>query len=336
MITRRNFIAGAAATLVHAAWSNATTVARFQAKQYHNQPADSPLHENLVKMWAAVRDETHGQFVVETFAQDNNISGSDPGALQMLVSGELEFFTLWGAILGAVVPVSEIQALPYIYSSRAQIFHLYDGAFGAYLQTEMKAKGIYGFPGGCFENGFRQISTSTKPIRTVDDLAGMKIRTPDSELFVDFFKTLGAEPSVINFGQLYDALKNGTVDGQDNPLQVTEVNKFFEVQKYLSITNHMWSGFNLLANLQFWNTVPSGIRKVIQRNVVRFVSLQRAEQDRLNQSMLKQLAAKGMVIQQTDTASLRSRLGPFYARWKEHFGQAAWQRLEAQVGKIGD
>jgi len=257
LISRRNFIISTTAALTTVAISRSPVQAQqFQCRQFHNQPENSPLHKALVDLWAAVKTETGGRFVVQTFAQNNNIPGSDPEALKMLVSGELEFFTLWGAILSAVVPPTEIQALPYIFKSRQQIFDVLDGKFGVYLHQEMAAKGIYGFPKGCFENGFRQISTSTKLIRNADDLIGVKIRTPDSQLFTDFFQSLGAEPKTINFGQLYESLKSSIVEGQDNPLEVTETNRFYEVQKYMSVTNHMWSGFNLLANLKFWNSVP--------------------------------------------------------------------------------
>ncbi|WP_028954218.1 TRAP transporter substrate-binding protein [Synechocystis sp. PCC 7509] len=336
-ISRRRFIAIATATTTSslAIASKAQASAQFHCKQFHNQPKDSPLHKSLVAMWAAVKTETGGRFQVQTFAQNNNIPGSDPQALKMLVAGELEFFTLWGAILGAVVPVAEIQALPFIFKNRQQVFSVMDGKLGDYLRQEMALKGIYGFPQGCFENGYRQISTSTKPISDAADLVGLKIRTPSSQLFNDFFCSLGAEPKTINFEQLYGALKDRVVDGQDNPINVIETNKFYEVQKYMSITNHMWSGFNLLANLQFWQTVPRDIQEIIQRNVVKYVARQRDEVNLLNQQLTRKLTTRGMIFAQTDTTSFRSQLAPFYARWRQHFGSTAWSLLETQVGLIG-
>lgn len=334
LISRRRFMAIATATTTSVVIVKKAQVAQFCCRQFHNQPEDSLLHKSLVDMWAAVKIETGGRFEVQTFAQNNNIPGGDPEALKMLVSGELEFFTLWGAPLGAAVPIAEIQALPFVFNSRQQVFTVMDGVFGNYLHKEIAAKGIYGFPKGCFENGYRQISTSTKPIRNAADLVGMKIRTPNSQLFNDFFKSLGAEPKTINFNQLYESLKNQVVDGQDNPLGVTETNKFYEVQKYTSITNHMWSGFNLLANLQFWNTVPSDIQEIIKHNVVKYVARQRYDVNALNQELVRRLTKRGMTFNQAETASFRSQLKPFYARWKQHFGTTAWNLLEAQVGKI--
>jgi TRAP-type transport system periplasmic protein len=333
LLSRRNFLLGTTAAAVLLPRRAQAKV--FRCRQFHNQPADSLLHQSLVALWAAVAGQTEGRFIVETFAQNNGIPGSDPEALQMLVNGELEFFTLWGAILGAVVPVAEIQALPYIFKNRSQVFAAMDGELGTYLHREMLEKGIYGLPKGCFENGFRQISTRTQVISTAADLIGLKIRTPDSAVFTDFFKTLGATPQIVNFGQLYAALQRGDVDGQDNPLTVTAINRFYEVQSHISLTNHMWSGFNLIANLSFWQTVPSDIQEIIQRHVVKAVALQRRRMNALNQGAAKSLSQYGMQLNAVDSASFRQSLAPLYARWKAHFGPTAWTLLEAQVGKIG-
>lgn len=332
-LTRRNLLLGTAATVALRPRNTRTKV--FRARQFHNQPSDSLLHHSLVDLWATVARQTKGYFLVETIAQNDNIPGSDPEALQMLVSGELEFFTLWGAILGTVVPVTEIQALPYIFKNRSQVFASLDGDLGNYLHREMASKGIYGFPKGCFENGFRQISTRNLAIATASDLKGVKIRVPDSAVFTEFFHALGASPQIINFGQLYAALQRGDVEGQDNPLTVTESNHFYQVQSHISLTNHMWSGFNLIANLRFWQTVPSDIQWVIQRNVVKFVARQRQRMNVLNQEAANQLKQYGMQFHTVEANSFRQPLAPVYRRWKSHFGVKAWSLLEAQVGKIG-
>jgi tripartite ATP-independent transporter DctP family solute receptor len=309
--------------------------AEFRCRQFHNQPEDSTLHRYLVEMWAAVKAESQGRFEVVTFAENANIPGSDPEACRMLASGQLEFFTVFGAPLGFMVPIAEMQALPFAFKDRQQAVAATDGRFGDYLRADMAAKGIYGFRRGAFENGFRQISTTAKPIRTADDLAGLKLRTPDSKLFTDFFTSLGAETKVFNFNRVYEALKKGEVDGQDNPIEVTAVNKLYEVQKYISVTNHMWACFNLLANLKFWNSVPADLQAVIERNVDKYVALQRQRQDELNRSLAQMLTSRGMVFTEADTSTFRRRLGPFYARWKRNFGTTAWSLLEEYVGPLG-
>lgn len=307
----------------------------MQYKQYHNQPADSPLHKWLTEMWAAVRAETAGRFEVATCAQNDGIPGGDPQALEMLMAGEVEFFTLMGGLLGAVVPVAEIQCVPFAFKNQARVFTAMDGELGDYLRAELAAKGIYALPRASFENGFRQITTRTKPIRNADDLTGLTIRTPAGTLFIDLFESLGAEPRAINLNQLYGALKTGAVEAQENPLVVIEFNRLYEVQRYVSVTNHMWSGFNLLANLKAWKALPSDVQAVIERTAAEYAIRQRRDTHALNTALTAGLARRGMVFNEADTASFRRRLGPFYARWKKRLGTKAWSLLEAHAGPLG-
>ena len=309
---------------------------RWQARQFHNQPAQSHQQQFLVDLWEQVKKETDGRLVVTVYPQNNNIPGSDPGALDMLQSGELEFFTLMGGILGRAVPVAEIQGLPFAFTSHAQVHQAFDGALGEYIGRECAAKGIYRFQHGLLENGFRHISTADRPVRNADDLRGLRIRVPDGNMFRDLFSSLEAQPVTVNIRDLYEALKTRRVDAQENPLVITEVNKLYEVTHYVSITKHMWSGFNLLANLRFWDQLPPDVQDVVQRNVKKYVDLQRAYTDRLNRELETTLAGRGMVFNTADVASFRKKLGGgFYQRWKNEFGTRAWSLLEDQVGRLG-
>lgn len=330
--SRRGFLVGSLALTAQRAFA---APAQWTARQFHNQPEQSHQHEFLVKLWDAVRQETNGRFTCTVFAQNANIAGSDPAALKMLISGELEFFTLMGGILGKAVPVTEIQGLPFAFASHRQVHRVMDGELGNYLRREMAAQGIHGFPRGLLENGFRHISMIDGPISRASDLRGKNIRVPDGEMFADLFQTLGAEPVIVNIRELYDSLKTHRVDGQENPLVVSEVNKLYEVTRYLSMTNHMWSGFNMLANLKFWNALPGGVKDAIGRNVVKYVARQRRYTDDWNQTLATQLAQRGMIVNTADTTSFRAQLGPFYKRWKERLGSKAWSLLEGQVGKLG-
>src|SRR6266705_1429723 len=335
---RKLLLAGAAAGVVTACADPPVRerAPQWQAKQFHNQPAQSHQHQFLSDLWAQVAKETDGRLAVTTYPQNNNLPGSDPGALDLLQSGELEFFTLMGVILGRKVPVAEIQGLPFAFTSHAQVHRANDGALGEYLGRECAAKGIYRFQYGLLENGFRQISTVDKPIRTADDLRGVKMRVPDGQMVRELFTSREAQPVPVNIRDLYDALKTRRVDGQENPLVITEVNKLYEVTRYVSITNHMWSGFNLLANLRFWNGLPADVREVVQRNVKRYVALQRAYTDNLNRELETKLAARGLVFNTADVNTFRAKLGGgFYQRWKAELGATAWTLLEGEVGRLG-
>ena len=216
----------------------------------------------------------------------------------------------------------------------AQVFDSLDGDLGDYLREEMKAKGIYAVPKGCFDNGMHQITCSTRPIRTVEDLQGLKIRTPDAPIYVEAWKAMGASPVVANFNKLYETLKAGTAEAQTNPLAVAELLKLYEVQKYVSMTNHGWSGFNLLANWKLWQRIPADVQGIIERNAVKYVRQQRAELSALNTELRTKLATQGLTFNDADTSSFRPRLASYYAHWKETVGERAWTLLESHVGKL--
>jgi tripartite ATP-independent transporter DctP family solute receptor len=304
-------------------------------RQFHNQTDDTPLHKRLTEMWAAVDQETGGRLKVKVFAENNKVPGGDPQARDMLVSGELEFFTLMGGILDEVVPIADIQGMPFAFKDSNQVYASLDGDLGDLLREEAMTKGIYALPKACFENGFRQITSSTHPIRTVADLKGMKLRIPASQMFADVFKSLGAEPTAINTNRLYESLKNGTVEGQENPLAIVDGFKLYEVQKYVSLTSHMWSGYNLLANLGVWRRLGPDLQSVVQRNAEKYVKLQRADNVALNAQLQGALEKRGMMFNAADTAGFRAPLGDFYKRWKEKLGAKAWGMLEGHVGRLG-
>ena len=213
--------------------------ADYTFTQFHNQTATSSLHRRLVEMWAAVRNETRGRVETQVFAQNNRLAGSDPAALNMLVAGEIQFFTLMGGILGTVVPAAEIQQVPFAFRSAAHAHKAMDGALGGFLREEMAAKGIFGFPAGAFDNGMRHIAGTKRPIERPDDLIGIRMRVPAGQMVADTFRALGAEPITINSDGIYDALKTGRVDAQENPLALVDLFKIYEVVKYVSMTNHM-------------------------------------------------------------------------------------------------
>src|ERR1700722_6362802 len=302
-ISRRKFTAGAIAAGSVLVFSRNMRAAEFELRQFHNQPADSPLDKWLNTMWAAVKTETNGRVAVQTFPDNNKLAGGDPAALSMVASGELDFFTLNGGSIGNLVPACNVQGLLFAFRTPAQVFDSLDGDLGDYLREEMKAKGLYAVPKGCFDNGFHQITCATRPIRAAEDLQGLKIRTPDAPIYVEAWKALGAAPVVANLNKLYETLKSGTAEAQTNPLATAEFLKLYEVQKYVSLTNHGWSGFNLIANWKLWQRFPADVQQIIERNAMKFARLQRADHESLNVEFRTRLAQQGMTFNEADTSS---------------------------------
>jgi tripartite ATP-independent transporter DctP family solute receptor len=187
-----------------------------------------------------------------------------------------------------------------------------------------------------WENGMRQITANSKPIRSADDLAGFTIRTPAGALWVDLFKSLGASPTPINFNETYTALQTKVVDGEENPYAIVDSAHLYEVQRYLSVTNHMWSAYHFLGNNAAWMALPADVRAIVERNLTTYAQQQRVATAERNASLADQLARRGMKINQADTVSFRTRLqtSGFYRKWKAAFGQTAWDLLEANSGKL--
>ncbi|MGH7706812.1 MAG: TRAP transporter substrate-binding protein [Vulcanimicrobiaceae bacterium] len=332
-ISRAQFSAATAATFASIAiLKSPARAAQFQYKFASNVPPDYPLNVRMKELWAAVKQETGGRLDVAIFP--NNELGGDTEMLSQLRSGALQFFTLDGGILQSVVPVAGIQGVGFAFKDSPDAFAAFDGPLGGYVRKEIAAKGLYAFP-KMWENGMREITTSTKPIRTADDLNGLRIRTPAGKLWVDLFKALGASPTPMNFNEVYTSLQTHVIDAQENPYAIIEVAKLYEVQKNLSVTNHMWSAFWFLSNGDAWKALPPDIQAAVERNAAKYALLDRADTMKLNDSLAAKLKTQGMAINVAETESFRKRLGSFYAYYRGQFGQQAWSLLEAHSGKLG-
>jgi tripartite ATP-independent transporter DctP family solute receptor len=304
---------------------------RFRYRLGLNQPAASPTVKRLTEMAQAIGEETDGEFVVEVFPESR--LGPDPKMFADLRSGTLEFFTA-GATLGEVAPTSALPLLPFAFRESKAVFAALDGALGDRIRGELAQNGIHAFR-HCLQNGFHHLTSSARPIHTAADLAGLKIRSPGGAIAGDFFAAFGANAGYVPFNQMYDALKARDFDGQSDPLGVVLSLQLYEVQTYLSLTAHWWSGFTLLANTAAWRALPQAIQHVVERNAEKFALLQREDIEQVNAIGAEELARKGMQVNAADTASFQAKLGGFYTRWREKAGSATWRLLESYAGEIG-
>jgi tripartite ATP-independent transporter DctP family solute receptor len=332
-LSRRSVIVGV--TAVGSIMVKPVQAAEYTFAQYHNQPAGGTLHRNLVAMWDAVCAETDGRVVTTVHPENNKLPGGDPEAFQKLLSGEIQFFTLMGGIIGTVVPVAEAQQVPFAFPSARDAHRAIDGSFGRYIGEEMAAKGMHLFAVAGFDNGMRQVTTVSRPIVHPDDLAGLKIRVPPGQMIFDTFAAFGAQPVTTPANQIYSALKSGRVEAQENPLAIMEGYKLDEMIRYVSMTNHMWSGFNLMAHLATWQRLPDDIKTVIERNAAIHVRRQRVEQENVNAGLREVFSARGIAFNEIDQSAFRSRLSGVYVTWREKLGAKCWTLLEAETGKLG-
>ena len=333
-ISRSSFVAGTAATLASiAVIKSPARAAQWTYKYASNVSLDHPLNVRMRECWDAVKKQTGGKLEVQIFP--NNQLGGDTAALSQLRSGALQFFTLDGGILQAIVPVAAIQGVGFAFKDSAEAFHAMDGPLGDYVRGEITKAGLYVHP-KMWENGMRQITSSSHPIRTAADLQGFKIRTPAGELWVDLFKSLGAAPGPLNFSEVYTALQTKVFDGEENPYAIIDTARLYEVQKYLSVTNHMWSAFHFLGNADAWKALPPDVQRVVDRNLTKYALLQRRDTQIRNDTLADKLARHGMQLNKADTSGFRTKLASsgFYGKWRDKFGAQAWSLLEKTSGKL--
>jgi tripartite ATP-independent transporter DctP family solute receptor len=268
-----------------------TLAADYRFSQYHNQAASGTLHKNLTAMWEAVRNETNGRVETTVHAENNKLPGGDPDALKMLIAGEIQFFTLMGGIIGTVVPVAEAQQLPFAFKNAAEAHKAIDGPLGRYIGQEMAAKGLHLFPVAGFDNGMRQVAAIPRPIVSPGDFTGMKIRVPPGQMMLDTFAAFGAQPVTTPANKIYDSLNQALSTRRKIRWRSWTVFKLYELVKYVSLTNHMWSGFSAMAHPATWNALPDDIKGVIERNVTKTVRQQRLDQAALNASLREDLSS---------------------------------------------
>ncbi|MBB6307946.1 TRAP transporter substrate-binding protein [Xanthobacter tagetidis] len=336
-LTRRTLLkASAASALVggiaapHVARAQA---AEFSYKYANNLPVTHPMNVRANEMVEAIKKETNGRVEIKVFPSSQ--LGGDTDMLSQLRSGGIEFFTLSPLILSTLVPNASISGIGFAFPDYAAVWKAMDGELGAYVRGQIAKSGIVALD-KIWDNGFRQITTSTKPIQTAADLKGLKIRVPVSPLWTSMFKAFDSAPASLNFSEVYTALQTGAVDAQENPLAIISTAKLYEVQKYCSLTNHMWDGFWFLANRRAFERLPEDLRAIVVKNVNAAGVKERADVVELNATLRKELAEKGLAFNEPKVDSFRDQLrkAGFYAEWKGKYGDEAWATLEKYTGPL--
>jgi tripartite ATP-independent transporter DctP family solute receptor len=324
-------VLGAAGNMAMPAWAQN---AEFNLKFANNLPLTHPLNVRAKEAAEAIRKETGGKVTIQIFPSSQ--LGTDTDMLSQVRSGAIDFFTLSGLILSTLVPVASINGIGFAFKDYQQVWPAMDGELGAFIRANIEKAGLHPFD-KIWDNGFRQITSSSKAINTPADLKGFKIRVPVSPLWTSMFKALDAAPASINFGEVYSALQTKVVDGEENPLAVIQTAKLYEVQKYCSQTNHMWDGFWLLASGKTWAKLPKDIQAVVTKHMNAAALNERDDVRRLNNTLEVELKTKGLVFNNPAPEAFRAALqkSGFYAEWKKKYGADAWALLEKYTGKLG-
>ncbi|MGI4794820.1 MAG: TRAP transporter substrate-binding protein [Janthinobacterium lividum] len=303
----------------------------FTFKYANNAPATHPMNVRAQEASQRILAETDGRFELKVFP--NNQLGGDSDVLGQLRSGAVEFFSLSPLILSTLIPSASISGVGFAFDGYPAVWNALDGDLGAYMRTQITKAGLVAMD-KIWDNGFRQITTSTKPINTPTDLNNFKLRVLSSPISSSMFKALGASPTTISFAETYSALQTRVTDGQENPLALISAAKLYEVQKYCSLTSHQWDGYWFLGNRRSWERLPAALRDIVAKNINEAGLAERGDTAALNASLQADLSAGGMVFNKPDQAPFRDALrkAGFYEDWKRKFGEEAWSLLAKASG----
>jgi tripartite ATP-independent transporter DctP family solute receptor len=336
-ITRKQFIGGlaaGAAGLTAFRPRRAAAARPITMKFGVDLATDHPTTVAAIAAGKQIEAATQGRIKLQVFP--NSELGNDTNMLSELRSGAMHMMGIGDNILATLVPSAAIDNVGFAFKNSQQAWDIIDGDVGDLVRADIEKAGLHPMH-RIWDEGFRQVTSSTKQIKTPQDLQGFKIRVPPSPISVDLFRGLGAAPVTLNIAELYTALQTHVVDGQENPLGNIYTQKFFQVQKYCSMTNHMWVGYWILVNGAFWQTLAPADQKIVGDAFDAQALVQREANLKLDESLEDKLKGLGMEFYQPDQAAFRAALAKssFYSDWKAKFGATLWTALEKHTGPLG-
>ena len=272
-------------------------------------PKGHPLATGAEKFAELVAAKSGGKLKVNVFP--GGTLGGDAPNVSALQGGTIEMVLLNSGILASQVKPFEVYDFPFMFANAKEADAVVDGAFGQKMHASLADKGIVGL--AYFELGFRNITNSKKPLTTVEDIAGLKLRVIPNAINVDWVKAVGANPTPLAFPEVYAALEQKAIDGQENPLSVILANKFFEVQKFLAVTNHQYNPQSLIFSKKIWDALSADEKKILQDAANEAGKFERQINRDAAASQLDGLKKAGMQVTEfsaAEQAKLRDKFKP--------------------------
>ncbi|HUA77421.1 MAG TPA: TRAP transporter substrate-binding protein [Acetobacteraceae bacterium] len=332
-LTRKQFLTGTAGIAAAAILHYPADAAEFTYKLGHDQPVTHPQNVRAVEAAKKIGEESGGRLVVQVYP--NNQLGGDTQMLAQLRSGALELMQVGDNILANVVPAASDTSLPFAFSGYKQLWDAMDGDFGAYIHAEIEKTGLHVFEKG-WDAGFRNVFTSNRAVHDAADMKGLKLRVPEAPIQLAFFRALGASPTPVNNNELYTAIQTHLVDGAEQPLISIESAKYYEVSKYISLTRHQPTPFEMLANGAAWQRLPASLQEILSRNLNAAALLERADIANGEAALEQELKTQGQTIITPDRATFREVIAHagLYAKWRDTYGTKPFALLEKYTGAL--
>ncbi len=332
-LIRRAFVGAAGALLLaQAPAALAQEVKERNLKFAFSLAKDHPLGQGAQKFADLVAQKSGGKIKVSIYA--NAVLGGDPQNLSAVRGGTLDFTSMATGLLAGVDKQFMVFDFPFLFNNAQEAYAVSDGPVGTQLLDGLSRFGLVGL--GIWDLGFRNMTNSKRPIARAEDLQGLKLRVIAAPIYIDMFNTLGANPVPMTFGEVYGALESKAIDGQDNPVGVIESAKFAEVQKYLSLTRHIYTGMPLLMSKKTWDGMSAAERRIITEAA----DEAKAEERRISQ--LKEAQAidslkKTMQVNEVspaEVARLRQKVQPVVDKFSKEVGDPLMQQVNAELARL--
>lgn len=261
--------------------------------------------------------------------------GTDVQMQQALIGGAQEMMVGSTATLVGITKEMALWDTPFLFNNAQEADAVLDGPVGAKVKAKLEEKGLVGLV--YWENGFRNLTNNKRAVAKLEDLDGIKLRVMQNNVFLDSFKTLGANAIPLPFSELFSALETKAVDGQENPYNTILSSKFYEVQKYLTVTNHVYSPWIVTVSKKFWDQLSPAEKKVLQDAAVKSRDYERKDTRDEAAKALADLKAKGMQINElpaAEAARMREKLGAINSSIAANVGQDLWNETQAELAKL--
>ncbi|MBL0726939.1 TRAP transporter substrate-binding protein [Piscinibacter sp. HJYY11] len=261
--------------------------------------------------------------------------GTDVQMQQALIGGAQEMMVGSTATLVGITKEMALWDTPFLFNNAQEADAVLDGPVGTKVKAKLEEKGLVGLV--YWENGFRNLTNNKRAVAKLEDLDGIKLRVMQNTVFLDSFKTLGANAVPLPFSELFSALETKAVDGQENPYNTILSSKFYEVQKYLTVTNHVYSPWIVTVSKKFWDQLSPAEKKVLQDAAVKSRDFERKDTRDEAAKALADLKAKGMQINElpaAEAARMREKLGSINSSIAANVGQDLWNETQAELAKL--
>lgn len=332
---KRSFLKTVLASVAVLAFAAGHAQAQVQDRTFKlglQNPKGHPLEMGATKFSELVAAKSGGKLKVNVFP--GGTLGGDAPTVSALQGGTVEMTLLNSGILASQLKDFEVFDFPFMFANAQEADAVVDGAFGQKMHSKLADKGIVGL--AYYELGFRNISNGRRAISTVDDIAGLKLRVIPNAINVDWVKALGANPTPMAFPEVYAGLESKAIDGQENPFSVILANKFFEVQKFLAVTNHQYNPQSLIFSKKVWDTLSADEKKILTDAAVEASRYQRQVNREAASGQLDQLKKAGMQVSEfsaAEQAKLRAKLAPVVEKHGAAIS-ATVAELQAELARV--